>query len=145
MQRLELRERLGSFREDFRFSLRQMRKAPGFAVIAPLTLALGVGATTTIFTVVSGVLLEPLPYAHQERLVQVWSLNAKGHQMAFADPVFDAVAASTAFAAIAEQSGRFTVNLVADGAAVAAKAVYVSRDFFDVFSLEPALGRFFVA
>jgi hypothetical protein len=57
--------------QDLRFGLRQLRRNLGFAAVAVLSLALGIGATTAIFSVVNGVLLKPLPYPHQERLVEV--------------------------------------------------------------------------
>ncbi|HEY6292993.1 MAG TPA: ABC transporter permease [Terriglobia bacterium] len=62
---------LEHLRQGLRFGLRQLRRNPGFAAVAVLSLALGIGATTAIFSVVNGVLLKPLPYPHQERLVEV--------------------------------------------------------------------------
>jgi putative ABC transport system permease protein len=144
MHRAHFREQMESMVQDLRFALRQFRKAPGFAFIATLTLALGVGATTAIFSVVNGVVLRPLPFTRSEQMVQLWGLDSKGRQLAFADPTFDAVAQDTrSFSAVAEYSRR-GMSIVDDGEAERVRAAIVSKQFFDVLQAKLAIGRLFV-
>ena len=74
---------------DFRYGARMLRRRPGFTAVVVLTLALGIGATTAIFSVVYGVLLRPLPYASPDRIVAVFEVNTKGRLARLADPNFD--------------------------------------------------------
>lgn len=144
MRRVEWKERAASLLQDLRYARRQFRRAPGFSVIAALTLALGIGAATAIFSVVSGVLLKPLPYADPDRIVQLWGLTSKGSQLHFADPTFDDVAAQNhSFGSLAEYAA-FNSTFIANGEAVPARMAMVTRGFFDVFGLKPVAGRFFV-
>lgn len=144
MRKLEWSERAASLVQDLRYAMRQFRKSPGFAAIAALTLALGIGATTAIFSVVSGVLLKPLPYREADRIVQLWGLDKKGNALNFADPTFDDVATrNRSFSALAEYSN-FGVTFVSNGEAIPARTMVATRGYFDVFGLRPLLGRFFV-
>jgi predicted permease len=143
MQRTRFRERISTVAQDLRFALRQIRKAPGFAIIATLTLALGVGATTAIFSVVNGVVLRPLPFAHPEQMVQLWGLDSKGGHLSFADPTFDAVVSETrSFSAVAE-FGQSGMSVADNGEVERVLATAVSKQFFDVLKVRPVIGRFF--
>ncbi|HSJ65182.1 MAG TPA: ABC transporter permease [Gemmatimonadaceae bacterium] len=131
------------FLSDIRYSLRSLLRTPSFTAITVLTLALGIGSATAIFSVVQGVLLAPLPYPGAERMVQVWQVNKQGGRAAFADPNFaDVKERVPALAFMAQyQAGVFSVT----GGAEPIRAVVssISRDFFDVMGVRPAMGREF--
>jgi ABC-type antimicrobial peptide transport system permease subunit len=135
---------MGTFIKDIRFGVRSLLKRRGFTAIAVLTLALGIGACTAIFSVVDGVLLRSLPYPEAERIVQLRELNSKGGQMRFAEPNYlDVRARSRTFEAMAQYSGGTTT---VHGGSEPARAVTfrVSGDFFRVLGTQPYLGRTFV-
>src|SRR3982074_3764401 len=75
--------------KDIRCAVAMMRRNKSFTTAGLLTLALGIGANTAIFSVVYGVLLRPLPYPRAERIVRLWEVSARGGRMSFADPNFD--------------------------------------------------------
>src|SRR5215210_3593162 len=130
---------------DLRFAARAMRARPGFTAAAVLSLALGTGACTAIFSVVDAVLLRPLPYPQSERIVQLWEMNAKGAQTPFAEPNYvDVRARSRSFAAVAQYTMR-PVSVTGGSEPVRTQAAVVSAGFFDVLGVRPALGRAFAA
>ena len=95
--------------KDIRYGVRSLTKRPGFTVIAVITLALGIGASTAIFSVVDGVLLRPLPYPHAERIVQLREVNPSGGKIAFAEPNYlDLRARSRTLEAMAQYGGDLT-------------------------------------
>jgi putative ABC transport system permease protein len=140
--------RLDPLLQDARYGLRMLRRAPGFTTAALLTLALGIGANTAIFSVVHAVLLRPLPYPEPERIVQLVRRHPGGPQdgqtgrryLFFRDHMN--AAAITAIAAWRDTSG---INLVAGEAAEFVRMRPVSKEFFDVLGVRPALGAAFTA
>jgi putative ABC transport system permease protein len=142
---LEDRLVLESLVADGRYALRQLRKSPGFALVAILTLALGIGATTAIFSVVYGVLLRPLPYPEPDRIVSVSEITAKGNPSRLADPNFDDFRdQSRSFRAIAKYSS-FVVSVAGASEPTRTRVAYVSPSFLRVLGVQPELGRDFDA
>ena len=135
--------------QDVRYGLRLLKKQPGFAIVAALTLALGVGATTTIFSVVHAVLLRPLPYADADRLAMVWeNVNLpqyKNAQNAPAPGNFRDWRAqnSTMIDLAAMRDGAW--SLTGSGDPVRVGGEMVSGSLFRLLKVEPALGRLFNA
>src|SRR5215467_14233257 len=131
--------------QDLRFAFRVLRKSPGFSAIAVLTLALGIGASTAIFSVVDAVLLRPLPYPNPQQVVTVWELSNNGHRMHLADPNFlDLREQNHSLVGLADfSSGPESVS--GGSEPVRMNIAAVSQDFFKVMGVEPALGRLFAS
>ena len=130
--------------QDLRFGLRMLAKNRGFTAVAMLTLALGIGANTAMFSVVYGVLLRPLPYPHPERIVQISrSYRGEGVYSGFTANAFDFWQEHRdPFQYIAASTG-VGFNLVGVGRAEHIRALRVSPEYFDVFGVRPFLGRTF--
>ena len=129
--------------KDIRHAIRTLAKRPGFTVIAVLTLALGIGSSTAIFSVVDGVLLRSLPYPNAEQIVQVREVSERGNKMPFAEPNFtDLRARSHAFEGIAQYGGQLT-TVIGASEPVRVATIRVSADFFNVLGVTPILGRTF--
>lgn len=131
--------------QDFRYALRQIRRSPGFAVAAVATLALGIGASTAIFSVTDAVLLRPLPYPNPQQIVRIWEQAPDGHTMNLAHLNFeDFRSQNHTFSNMAEYG--FGVETMAGGSEpVRVTVAAVSKDFFTVFGVTPFLGRTFAA
>ncbi|HEX4641583.1 MAG TPA: ABC transporter permease, partial [Chthoniobacterales bacterium] len=130
---------------NLRFALRQLRKSPGFAAVAILTLAIGIGACTSIFSLVESVLLRPLPYPQAEQILVVQQQYKGTQRIPFSWPNFEDVQRDNhSFAAFAIiQRGEFTLSGM--GAAEKLRGGLVSSQFFAVIGVNPLLGRPFNA
>jgi predicted permease len=130
------------FMQDLRYALRQLRRNPGFAVVAILTLALGIGANTAIFSVLDSILLQPLPFPRANRLVQI---DAQSGFSSFPKGwIREYQRRATTFAAISGYTLNTEYNITASGASSdRAFGSAVSTNLFDTLAVRPALGRFF--
>jgi putative ABC transport system permease protein len=130
---------------DCRYGLRQLRKNLGVTAIMVFTLALAIGATTAIFSVVYGVLLRPLPYNDASRLMAIFEVNSKGGWSHLADPNFDDFRdQNRTFQAIAKYDSNIaTVSGASQPTRTPVAAV--SQDFLKVFGIQPVIGRDFNA
>ena len=131
--------------QDVRFVARSVVRNPGFFIVTALTLALGIGATTAIFSVVNGVLLRPLPYPGSERIVQLFPLDKTGQRTSSSEPNFaDWQSQARGFSSMAMVSAASSVTVNGLSEPTRARATSVTRGFFPVFGLEPEVGRTFV-
>ena len=130
--------------QDLLYAVRRLFKAPGFAAIAVITLALGIGANSAIFSVVNGVLLKPLPYPQSERLVGVFHVT-EGNRAVMSGPNFTDIArsASTLENAAAISTGRMI--LTGEGEPTRLSIAEVSASLFNALAVRPELGRVFNA
>lgn len=130
--------------QDLRYGLRMLVKSPGFTVIAILTLALGIGANTALFSVVNGVLLNPLPYSHPEQLVWLAESKPNFATGSISFPNFrDWQKNNRTFSTMAA-SRSYSYNLTGLGEAEQVSSMLITSDFFSVLGVNPAAGRSFV-
>jgi putative ABC transport system permease protein len=144
---------MNRFLSDFRYALRGLLREPSFAVVAALTLALGIGATTAMFSVARAVLWRPLPYPNPEALIEIWETNpligwtdAQASPANFADwrkrnTVFTGIAAYQGGGWKAETGNNFF--LTGRGEPFPIKALRTTGNLFDVLGATPLLGRVF--
>src|SRR5512144_3324349 len=129
--------------QDIRHAIRSLRSHPGFTVVALLTLALGIGANTAIFSVVNGVLLAPLPYREPERLVVVHHFypSLQSSRASVSVPGFRDYRGRTDIFSSAAVENDMAMNLTGSGQPERVTVILVSGDFFPVLGVTPALGR----
>jgi predicted permease len=126
---------LEQFPQDVRYGARMLRKSPGFTVVAILTLALGIGANTAIFSLVNGILLRPLPYSQPDRLVAITDSYPQGS--------IAAMPSRLKTMDIAGYSEGTEFNLTGKGEPSRLYGTSVSASFFSILRAKPAIGRIF--
>src|SRR5499426_100039 len=136
---------MNSILQDFRYALRQLRKNPAFAAVAVITLALGIGANTAIFSVVNGVLLRPLPYKEPDRLARVYSefptMNLRRFWVS-APEFLDIQKEAKAWESIGAWSPG-GVNVSTTSEPMRVRSASITRSLIDTLGVQPALGRNF--
>jgi len=137
------REHLDLLRADVRYALRNLRRSPGFTIVAVLALAVGIGANTAVFTIVNGVLLRALPYQNPDRLVAIFEKvpGAPVDKFDFSAPDFEIIrdSAQSYTGMFAYRNTKLELSGVAESQRVV--GTYVSPGFLDVLGAAPVLGR----
>src|SRR6202050_5239551 len=129
--------------QDFRYGLRTLRKNPGFTCVAVLTLALGIGANTAIFSVVNAVLLRPLPFSQSRRLVTIWATDQRSREDVTSYPDFaDWKEQSTSFGSMAAFAER-SMTITDGNEASLVRGVRAAPGFFETLGVQPEIGRTF--
>jgi predicted permease len=131
--------------QDLKYAARMLRARLGFAFAAVLSLALGIGASTIIFSIVDGVLLRPLPYPEPERIVQLKEVSERRSQMPVTQPNFEDVRnGNHTLAGLAAYAGG-VITVTGGAEPVRAGTYAVTEDFFNVCGVQPLVGRVFAA
>jgi putative ABC transport system permease protein len=143
VRRERLSDVLDSLVSDARYALRALRRSRGFAAAAITTLALGIAATTALFTVVRGVLLVPPPYAAPDRIVRLWETTPWGsdHNVVSAGNYTDWVQRSRSFTALGAHYMPYRMALTGDGEPININGAGLSPSVFTVLGVQPMLGR----
>ncbi len=132
---------MGGFWQDLRHAARGLGRSPGIHAVMIFTLALGIGATTAIFSVVYGILLRPLPYADPGRIMAVFEITSKGRPSRLADPNFDDFRdQNRSFLALAKYNA-YPMSIAGTSTPTRSTVAHVSADFLKVFRVAPILGR----
>ena len=132
--------------QDIRYGVRYLRREPGFLAVVVFSLALGIGANSTIFSVLNAVLYRPMPYDHPERLVAIWQTEAKQPDQYQAPPIAEMVDWTNqnhVFEDIALTSNNDGSSLSGLGEPEPVRVQYTTASFFSVLGVKPILGRIF--
>lgn len=131
--------------QDLRYAFRQLGKAPGFSVVAILTLAVGIGSNTAIFSFIDALYLKPLPVSHPEGLVRIYAKGPSGHYGAgFSYPEFKLLRDhNSSFAALAVETSIAQLHLVGGGDSEEIRGAFVSGNYFSLLGIRLPLGRGF--
>jgi hypothetical protein len=141
-----MRHRFAGFWDDIRFGLRMLRKQPGFAIVAILTLGIGIGASAAMLSLMQDVLLRPLPYAHSDRLYAIWASSESTGQtkLAASGPDFvDYLQQNRSFSHMAEYISLFTFTWTGEGEPRLVNCTAPSEQFFTMLGIRPYLGRLY--
>jgi putative ABC transport system permease protein len=130
---------------DVRFAARVLRRSPGFTIATMITLALAIGATTAIFSVVQGVLLRPLPYREPDRLVRIWEVRPRGNDrnVVSVGNYLDWRDRARSFDVIGAYSGTYEMALTGDGDPLSVAVSRVTPSAFAALGVTPQAGRLF--
>ena len=135
---------MGTLLQDIRYGIRMLAKNPGFTALAVITLALGIGANTAIFSVINSVVLRPLPFHEPERLVALWQTESAPGNFPLTGPDYlDWQAQSRTLDVTSLYSWERTANASGAGEAEAATAISTQANFFTVLGVQPQFGRAF--
>jgi predicted permease len=133
-----------SFTRDIRYVTRALLRTPSFLLVTVITLALGIGATTAIYSVIDGVLLRPLPYPDPDRIVQLWQVGEHGGRGQVSDPNYDDwKAGSRSFSGMAEFQDEGLASVAGASEPVRVHVGVIGRDFLSILGVRPLRGRIF--
>ena len=144
---MRVRQGIDEFRQDVKYALRQLRQSPGFAAVAAMTLALGIGANAAIFALVDATLLRPLPFHDPDRLVMLWTSTPSSPRRAVSPlDMTDWHERSRTFEAIGGYVPSVASMVLgsADGTAETISRQWVAARFFEVLGVKPVAGRTFL-